>query len=314
MRLGLVGLGYWGRNYLKTLEKINDAQWGWVCSPNKKNPEDLPKDCRFTNDYDSLLEDYETKGIVVSTPPSTHYELVKSALQAGKDVLVEKPMTLSSEEALELRVLSEKKSQILMVGHLFLYHPAIVELKRRIEGKELGDLLYFYSRRTGGSPIRTDISAMWNLAPHDISIMNYLLGQTPKNVSAEAAPPLRNGIEDAVDLILEYDRGIKGFVHVSWLEPIKRRETTVIGKGKTAIFEDTSKYKLTIFNSVNPKDFYYPILDDRSPLELQCLHFLDCIASREKPLTDGYEGYQNVRILEYAQQSLETGQRVLINL
>ena len=312
MKTGLVGIGPWGQNYLKTIKKIPNIELKWVCSPNRKNEKNLPKSCKLVNDYNLLLEDNQLDSIIISTPPSTHYELTKKALLAGKDVLVEKPMTLFSNEALELKELSEVKSKVLMVGHIYLYNSVVLELKKMIDKGELKKIVGFYSNLSNSNPSRQDINVMWDFAPHSISLMNFLIGKNPISVKAHAER-LGLKVENIVNFTLTYSNNIKGLIRNSWIESKKEREMIIFGTKKKIIFDDLSKDKLKIYNLLTNKEKILSIYDKRSPLELQCLHFLECVEKRKRPLTDGYEGYINIRILEETQKSLETSKEIKIN-
>jgi|SRR3989338_1212684 len=313
MRLSLVGIGYWGRNYIKAIDNIENIELSFICSPHQKFNEELPKNCKFTNNYNDILEDKETEGVIICTPPKTHYDLTKAALIAGKNVLIEKPMTCSSEEAFDLYRLSKQKSRILMVGHLFLYHPAITQLKELIDKGEFGDLFYLRSIRSGPGPVREDINAMWNLAPHDISISNYLFKEIPKKIIASELSSIKSDSQKSFNLVLEYLSGYKSFIEVSWSKPTKKRYLRLMGSERIAIFDDISEDKLIILDHYNTNLSYPANLDIRSPLELQCRRFCECIENKEKPISDGYEGYTNVRILECAQKSLESKAEVDID-
>lgn len=312
MKIGLAGLGPWGYNYLKTIKKIPDIELKWIYSPNRKNEKNLPKSCQLVNDYNILLEDNQLDSIIISTPPSTHYELAKKGLLAGKDVLVEKPMTLFSNQALELKNISESESRILMVGHIYLYNPAVLELKRRIDKGELKNIVSFYSNISNLNPSRQDINVMWDFAPHSISLINFLVGQNPLSVNAHAEG-IGLKIENEVNLILTYPNNVKGLIHNSWVGSKKEREMTILETKKKIIFDDLSEEKLKIYSFSTKKEKPLPIYDKRSPLELQCLHFLECVKKRKRPLTNGYEGYINVKILEEAQKSLKINQEIKID-
>ena len=313
MKLGLVGIGYWGKNYIKTIKNINNIELSFVCSPHKKFEEELPENCRFTNNYDDILKDKQTQGIIIATPPKTHYDLARSGLISGKNVLIEKPMTYSSEEAFDLYRLSEEKLNILMVGHLFLYHPAVVQLKREVNNGELGNLVHINSIRTGPGPVRKDINAMWDLAPHDISMSNYFFQDLPTRVIATESRSIKNDLESSIDLILIYPNKNRSFIEVSWSRPMKKRKMNIFGSERLAIFDDMAQDKLIILDHYNPNCSYSSTLDNRSPLELECRKFVECIEKKEKPISDGYEGYINVRILECGQKSLDNGNEVDIN-
>lgn len=312
MKTGLVGIGLWGQNYLKTIKKIPNIELKWIYSPNRKNEKNLPPYCKLVNDYNILLEDNQLDSIIISTPPLTHYELTKKALLAGKNVLVEKPMTLFSNEALELNKISEVKSRVLMVGHIYLYNPAVIELKKMIDKGEIKNIVGFYSNLSNSKPSREDINVMWDFAPHSISLMNFLIGKKPISVNAHAEK-LGFKVENIVNLTLTYPNNIRGLIRNSWIESKKERKMIIFGTKKKIIFDDLFKDKLKIYDLFTNKEKIFHIYDKRSPLELQCLHFLECVEKRKKPLTDGYEGYINVKILEKAQKSIEINQEIKID-
>lgn len=295
--LGLIGCGYWGKNYVKTLRKIDNVNLKWICDKNLDEKNEIISGSLFTNDYNKVIEDKEVNAVIIATPPKTHYEIAKYAIENEKDVLVEKPITCDSKEAYELYELSEKNSRILMTGHIFLYNPAIRKLKE-VLGK---DIFYFYSRRSGPGPILEDTNCMWNLAPHDISIMNYITGEFPKRVSAKGLTYIKEGVEDVVDLTLEYSN-ISGIIHLSWFEPRKIREIDFVGKDKKFIFDDLSSDKLKMIE--NNKESIIET-ENKEPLTEECQAFIDSIISRKKPLSDGYNGYVITKILESADESLK---------
>lgn len=310
VNVGLIGVGYWGKKYLKTIESLEGIGLRWLY--NRRNPHpsgEIPEGARFTRDYNEIVRDAETEAVIICTPPHTHYPIAKAMLEAGKDVLVEKPMTATSQEALELVRLAERSRKILMVGHIFLYNSAVNELKRMVESGEFGTLFYLYARRTGRG-LRTDVSCLWDLAPHDIAIMNHLNNGVPLAISARGASYLSPGLEDVVDLVVTYDGQVNGFIHLSRLEPIKSREITVVGEKKLAVFDDTVRERLRVYESDHVENVVCPELDSLDPLANQCLHFRDCVETRKQPFTDGYQGYVNMKILECAQQSLETGKTI----
>ena len=245
--------------------------------------------------------------MIISTPPKTHYEIAKIALENEKDVLVEKPMTLSSKKALKLMEIAKKKSKILMVGNIFLYNPGIIYLKESIEKGEFGELSYFNSRRLGSDLPDRGISLMWNLASHDISIINHLSGKLPLEV-------LANSSQESISLNLQYEDGLRAEIKVDGTKSKKIRNLLTVGKEKFSTFEDTlEEDKLKIFD-LEKMTAHFPPLEKTSPLEKQCLHFLDCIEKRKDPLTNGKNGYEGVKILEAAQKSLKKDGKVKIIL
>lgn len=310
MKIGIIGVGYWGKNYARIFNELGHQLY--CCDIDKTK---RIKGYKFTTDYKQL----EVDAVVVSTPPATHYEITKYCLEAGKDVLVEKPITLNAKEAEELVQIAKEEEKILMVGHTFIYNPAVQKLK----DYDVGDICYLYSERTGLGLIRNDVNSMWDLAPHDISIFLYLLDAMPTEVFAVGHSYLQNDIEDVVFITLKFPNNILANIHVSWLDPYKIRRTTVVGTKKMVVFDDINKLEtLKIFDkgvdrtrkvyadygefqlSVRDGDVSIPKIEMTEPLKNQCKHFIDCVINRKKPLTDGENGLNVVRILEKAEQKL----------
>jgi len=326
IKIGVIGCGYWGPNYVRVFNQLPTSKIIWCCdledSKLKAITQMFPL-TRITNNYMDILNDPEVIAVCVSTPASTHYEIAKKSLLLGKHVLVEKPMTLVVNNAQELCRIAEKESKILMVGHVYEYHPCIEELKDHIKNGELGDIHYLHSVRTGLGPIRKDVNTLWDLAPHDISILLYLLEKKPVWVSAIGQAYIQKGIEDVVFLNLLFPKNILASVHVSWLDPIKVRKLTVVGSRKMAIFDDVENFeRFKIFDKgfsleepyshsygefrlrLREGDIYIPKTDATEPLKIECAHFLDCIREERIPKTDGEKGREVVAILEAAQASL----------
>jgi len=335
INVGVIGIGQWGTNYIRIFNELDDTQLKWCCDINKQRLQRVNKiypHIITTQNYSDILSDKETTAVCVSTPATTHHRIVKDCLLAGKDVLVEKPLTISSKDAEDLVKLAEKERRILMVGHVFLYNPAIEKLKELIMNDELGDIHYLYATRTGLGPIRSDTSAMWDLAPHDISIFCYIMNKKPISVNAIGLSRLRKNIEDVVFLTLRFPEDIIGHIHVSWFDPKKVRKITVVGKNKMAVFDDMEpaeklkiitatlpdeRFHLTyddFLNTIRYGDVSIPKIDLTEPLKLETLHFLDCINTRKTPKTDGLNGLLVAKILDTAQKSLEKdGIKVEIN-
>ena len=276
---------------------------------------------RTTTRFDDMIEDPELQAIVIATTGPTHYELCKQALQAGKDVYVEKPFVLSVAEANEIVALADERASVLMVGHLLEYHPVVQKLKEMIDSGELGEVRYIYSQRLNLGTVRVDENALWNFAPHDISVILYLLGVGPSDVSARGQSYLQEGIEDVVFLTLNFDGKAMGHVHVSWLDPHKTRRITIVGSKRMAVFDDLeANEKLKIYDKgaeVNTDydtfaeyvglrfgDITVPYIRVGEPLRVECEHFLDCVRTRETPLSDGQDGLRVVKVLEAADKSL----------
>jgi predicted dehydrogenase len=259
---------------------------------------------------------------VIATTASTHYDLCKAALQAGKDVYVEKPFVLYVSQAEELIRIAEQEGRILMIGHLLEYHPVMKQLKRLIDSKALGDIYYIYNQRVNLGTVRGDENALWNFAPHDISSVLYLLGKEPSDVSARGQSYLQRGIEDVVFLTLNFDGQSLAHIHVSWLDPHKIRKITIVGSKRMAVFDDLeSTEKLKIYDksaehntdydtfaeyiTLRFGDITIPYMKIDEPLRLECLHFLECIRERKQPLSDGRDGLRVVKVLDAAQRSLQ---------
>ena len=327
IKIAVIGCGYWGPNYVRTFNELSSSSICLCCDVDVDRLNYIKGIYPFikvTTNYSEILKDPKIDAVCISTPASTHYEIVKESLLNGKHVLVEKPLALSVSDGEALVKIAKDQKRILMVGHVYLYHPAVQKMKSYIKNKELEDLYYLYSVRTGLGPIRRDTNAMWDLAPHDMSIYLHLLDQMPKNVSARGASYLQNGIEDVVLLSIEFSRKIMGYIHVSWLDAYKVRKLTIVSKGKMIVFDDTnSNEKLKIFDQgvatrepstygefllqVRTGDIYIPKIESTEPLRNQCMDFIECIEKNVNPIANGEEGVKTVKVLEAAQRSLEKG-------
>lgn len=325
--LGLVGAGYWGKNLLRAFSNVNGGNLLYCCDLDRDRLKAVKRNngsVRITEHYEELIESPEVDAVVIATPSRLHFSLASLALEAGKHVFVEKPLALRSDEAQELLSLSIKQGKKLMVGHLMRYHPAVERMKEMLDRGDLGDVHYIYSSRVNLGIVRQDENALWSLAPHDLSIILYLLDQMPESVSARGQCCLQPGVEDVVFLNLLFSDGKMSQVHVSWLDPHKERKITLVGNKKMIVFDDTEAVeKLRIydkgveqakeFNSyaefltLRNGDIHIPHLQMEEPLKRECQHFVDCIEKDLVPFTDGQDGLRVVRILETAQESLEKG-------
>jgi predicted dehydrogenase len=341
--LGMIGCGYWGPNLLRNYASLENARVKVVADQAEERRRFVKKSfpsIALANDGDEVLTDPEISAVVIATPAASHGALVRRALAAGKDVFVEKPLSLSTEEAAELARLADRERRVLMVGHTFLYNAAVRELKRRIDAGELGKLHYLYSQRLNLGIVRSDVNASWNLAPHDISIGRYLLGADPLTVTANgvrALQPEAERLEDVVFLALTYPNDVVMNVHVSWLDPRKVRTMTVVGDKKMIVYDDVSEDKLLIYDKgitrgdpapveqptsfarfkmiTRAGDLTIPNLRVPEPLQEECRHFVSCLISRERPMTDGWSGVAVTAVLEAADRSLARGgapERVVI--
>lgn len=326
VNIAVIGSGYWGPNLIRNIAVLPDAHLHTICDINPKALEQNQRrypSVRTTPRYEDVLKDPEVQGIVVVTPASLHYEMTRSALDAGKHVMVEKPLSLESAQALELLQRAEAKNLRLMVGHVFEYNPAVTALRALVQNGDLGRILYVYSARVNLGLVRDDLNAMWNLAPHDFSILNYVLQLIPTAVSARGFRLLGRELEDVAFITLEYPGGVVAHVHVSWVDPNKLRRMTFVGDQKMVVYDDVSQdERLRIYDKgivldslpnaygefrliTRSGDLHIPNLPTTEPLRAECEHFVQCIRSEQTPLSDGVDGYRVVRMLEAAQQSIE---------
>ena len=328
VRVAVVGAGYWGPNLIRNMFQIPSADLRVVCDVDPTRLDYIgslyPTVWRVT-DYRQVLAASDVQAVVIATSAHAHYKLTKEALEAGKHVLVEKPLALTSTEAWELVELADQVNRVLMVGHTFIYNPAVRKIKELLNSGEIGNVYYIYSNRVNLGRVRKDINALWNIAPHDISILLYLLNRMPTRVVAQGLSFLQEDVEDVVFVTLLFDGNVIAHVQVSWLDPSKVRRTTVVGSKKMIIYDDVaSEGKIKIYDKgvlkvgndaiygeyqikLHSGDIYIPKIDMTEPLRNECIHFIECIEAGQQPLTDGHNGWQVVRILEAAQRSLKSG-------
>lgn len=324
--IALIGCGQWGRNLARNLAALGVLRA--VCDSNPGVLEEvrtLYPEVTVTVDPSAVLEDSEIEGCVVATPSAFHFELARQALQAGKDVLVEKPLALTVREGEALVELAEKRRRILMVGHLLEYHPATEKLLELVKSAELGKIQYVYSNRVNLGRIRTEENALWSFAPHDIHVLLRLLGEFPVEVACQGGSYLNHQVADVTMSMMRFASGVRGHIFVSWLHPYKEQKLVVVCDRKMAVFDDTLPLvdKLQLYPHRVDWIGRVPVaikaeaesisLPDVEPLEVECRHFLDCLATRQRPRTDGANGVTILRVLEACQRSLERG-GVLVHL
>jgi predicted dehydrogenase len=325
--IGLCGVGYWGKNLAKHFHELGVL--GGLCD---RRPEvlrgfsDVYRSVPASRSYEDLLDNPAIDAVAVAVPTPEHYAFAKKALLAGKHVFVEKPIALKVAHAEELCRLAKKQKRHLMVGHLLLYHPAVLKLKEIIQRKELGDIYYLYTQRLNLGQVRKDENAMWSLAPHDISVLLYLFGRKPVSVSARGHSYIQKsrGIEDVIFMNFLFGDGRSAHIHLSWLDPHKVRRITLVGSRKMAVFDDMEQSdKLKVFDKgvdpaqANPSlvssfvlrvgEVNAPYLENIEPLKAECAHFIDCIAHNRTPRSSGENGVEVLRILEAASRSLKRG-------
>jgi predicted dehydrogenase len=323
--VAVIGAGYWGPNLVRNFATLPQCQLKVVCDQDRQvldRLRPLYPQLYLSLDWREVLSWPEIQAVVIASPTSTHYEMALEALKKGKDVFVEKPLASTVAEAEKLSAEAERRDRILMVGHLMLFHPALARLKELIDQGELGEIFYLYFRRVNLGKIRKNENALLSFAPHDISMALYLLGAEPTEVWARGEAYVQPDVEDVVFLNMNFPGKVMAHIHVSWLDPHKRRELTVVGSKKMAVFNDISTTEpIRVYDKgilepgtyvsygdslgIRIGDIWIPRVDMQEPLRLQCLHFLECVEKRKQPLTDGRHGIQVVRVLEKAQQSLK---------
>ena len=338
VNIALVGLGYWGPNLARNFAATKGGKLHTLCDARPDRLEHVGAQypgVRTTTDFDTVLADPDVHAMVLATPPKTHHPLGLAAMAAGKHLLVEKPLANTSAECEDLIRAAAARSLTLMVGHVFVYNPAVRRVRELIASGDLGDILYVYSQRLNAGQVRQDANALWNFAPHDLSILTYWLGTVPVSVVARGYAFVQPGIDDVVFMTLDYPGGIGANVHISWLDPLKIRRMTIVGSEKMVVYDDVSAdEKITIYDKAVKKtaatdpdprlvslrsyetfdefqvrlrlgDVLIPRLDFAEPLRFETQHFVDCIVSGRTPDTDGEAGLQVVRTLEAAQRSLD---------
>jgi len=316
-KIAVVGSGYWGKNLVRNFANLGALSA--VCDKSTETLRGLGEQypqCRTFTSYAELLRDESIQAVAIATPAETHGAMVREALIAGKDVFVEKPLCLSVEQGQSLVVLARERGRILMVGHLLWYHPAILRLKELIDTGELGRIQYIYSNRLNLGKIRREENILWSFAPHDISVILGLLGETPCSVIAQGGNYLHEQIADTTVTLLSFPSGVKAHIFVSWLHPFKEQKLIVVGDRKMAVFDDMEKKdKLLLYpHSIEWKG-QIPIanraeaqaveVENKEPLREECAHFLDSVRSRRRTRTDGEEGLRVLSVLQQCQEALE---------
>ena len=330
--VGVIGCGYWGPNLVRNFASIETCRVKTICDIDAAR---LNHVCRLhpgigaVTDDAQVIDDDEIDAVVIATPVRFHHDLVKRSLQAGKHVFVEKPMAASVKECGELNAIAADRSLILMVGHTFIYSPIVRRLKELVVSGDLGEVQYIAARRLNLGLFQTDINAVWDLAPHDISIILYLLDEFPETVNCQGRAHVTKGIEDVTSMTLGFKNGRLATVHSSWLDPNKVREMTIVGSKRMLVYDDLqSLEKIKIYDkrvehpphydtfaefhySYHYGDVYSPYVKQIEPLRVECEHFLDCICTGRKPESSGIEGQHVVQILEAASESLANNGNVV---
>lgn len=328
IRVGVIGLGRWGPNLVRCFSSLENCKVTTVCD--RSYDQLLQIKDRYPTvypieDFDALLDRDLVDAVVIATPTTTHHELAMKALEHDLHVFVEKPLARTSAECRKLVDTADERKRTLFVGHVFLHSSPVLKLKELIESDELGRINYISSRRLNLGPVRRDVSALYDLAPHDISMMMHLLGQKPISVTCSGFDRLHPGIHDVCNLTMLFEGNRMGMVHVSWLDPRKERVLTVVGEKKMAVYDDLEQEKIKVFDKGidKPKgasgdfaDFqlayryggsYSPHIEEIEPLRAECAEFVRCIDAGDVPVTDGVNGLHVVEVLEAADRSLHSG-------
>jgi predicted dehydrogenase len=327
IRVGVVGCGYWGPNLVRNFRSLPDCDLKVMCDISEarlKHLTTLYPEVKGETCFEHMLNGVGLNAVVVATSVKLHHRMAKAALLAGKHTMIEKPMAASSEECAELVEIARKKGLVLMVGHTFLYSPAVRMIKEIVDRGDLGQIRYICARRLNLGLFQKDINVAWDLAPHDISIVLHLLDETPISVNCRGSAHVTPGIQDVTSMGLTFPRNRSAIIHSSWLDPRKVREITIVGSKRMIVYDDVAQQeKIRIFDarverpphydtfadfhySYHYGDSYIPYIKQEEPLRAECQHFLDCIEQGAKPLTGGREGLEMVKILEAASASLKS--------
>lgn len=326
--IAVIGSGYWGKNLVRNFHKLGalhticDASADTLQSFSKQYP-----DVSTCRDYTKLADDTEIRGVVIALPAALHYASAKFFLERGKDVFVEKPLSLNYSEAEELVKIADEKKSVLMVGHLLNYHPAVMKIKEMVRSGEIGKLRYIYSNRLNYGKFRTEENILWSFAPHDISVILSLVGEEPKAVYAVGEHYLNEDVEDTTISYLSFRNHVSAHIYVSWLHPFKEQRLVIIGSDKMLVFDDAAekkenklivyahKVKWTVTRPEPLKGESTPIEFDyeAEPLENECRAFLESMEKNKNPLTDGREGLRVLKVLDSLQRSIQgNGEKIFL--
>jgi UDP-2-acetamido-3-amino-2,3-dideoxy-glucuronate N-acetyltransferase len=321
-QVAVVGIGYWGKNLVRNFHDLGAL--AALCDADEAVEAKYKGQyagVKFYREFRALLADPAITTVALATPAATHYDMTKAALEAGKDVLVEKPLAIDVKHGEELVRIADAQGRILMVGHILRYHPAILKLQQLIHHGMLGKINYLYSNRLNIGKIRTEENILWSFAPHDISVMLSLLNEMPTSVSCQGGAWLNHNVADVTLSHFDFPSGVQAHIFVSWLHPVKEQRLVVVGSEKMAVFDDTAEHKLVLYPhrvewrnripTAVKAEAEIVELEAREPLRAECQQFLDCVASRISPVSDGAEGLRVLRVLDACQRALVNG---VINL
>ncbi len=325
--IAVLGAGYWGINLVRNFRALGVLSL--VCDPSPTVRESMSaniSDIATSDNFQDALKNPDIQAVAIATPAATHYEIAHAALESGKDVFVEKPLSLKTSDAQKLLNLSKEKKRILMVGHLLQYHPGVVKLKELVHSGELGSVEYIYSNRLNLGKIRNEENALWSFAPHDISVMLWLVGSMPIQVNAVGGSYLQPNVADTTISTFVFNNGVRGHIYVSWLHPFKEQRLVVVGSKRMLTFDDRAAkgQKLFIYEkkvslvrgqfvAERPLGSSVVFDEEIEPLRAECEHFAEAIQTRKMPRTDGEEGLRVLRVLQCCERSLQmNGQPVQV--
>jgi predicted dehydrogenase len=326
LRVGVVGLGYWGPNLARNFDGLPGCELTWLCDGRQEELERVGPShpgARRTTDMAELLADDELDAVVLATPVPFHADHAVAVLEAGKHCFVEKPLAQSVADAERAVAAADASGRILMVDHLLEYHPGVEKLKDIVDSGELGDIHYIYGNRLNLGKLRADENALWSLGAHDVSVLLHLAGEEPVEWSARGECYMQPGVEDVVFAFLRFPSGLSAHLHLSWLDPHKERRFTVVGSKRMASFDDMElDRKLTVYDKgfdekaegygeyiTRSGDMWNPRVPAAEPLRIAATHFVDCVREGRAPRSDGHSGLRVVRVLEALQQELEASRR-----
>ena len=328
IKVGVVGCGYWGPNLIRNFRALPDCNLKVMCDLNQdrlKHLRALYPEVEGSNDFNHMINGAGLDAVVIATAVRFHYTMAKASLLAGKHTFIEKPMAASAKECEELVEIAQQKGLVLMIGHTFLYSPAVRKIKELVEWGDLGEIRYICARRLNLGLYQKDINVAWDLAPHDISIILHIMEENPVSVNCRGSAHITPGIEDVTSMWLNFSNDRTAMIHSSWLDPRKTREMTIVGSKRMIVYDDiVAIEKIKIYDARVERpphydtfgDFHYsyhygdmhvPYIRQEEPLRSECQHFLDCIKEGITPLTDGKRGLELVKILEASSQSLKQG-------
>jgi len=324
--VAVVGCGYWGPNLIRNFRSLPECRLKTMCDLSQqrlKHLHQLYPEVEMSSSFDSVLADPEINAVAIATAVRFHFPMAKASLLAGKHTFIEKPMASSAAECEELIEIAEKQGLTLMIGHTFLYSPAVRKIKEIVKAGDVGDIRYISARRLNLGLYQKDINVAWDLAPHDISIILYIMEEAPIAVNCQGSAHVTPKVEDVTTMCLTFRENRSAIVQSSWLDPRKVREMTIVGSRRMIVYDDVAQLeKIKVYDmrvetpphydtfadfhyAYHYGDMYVPYLKQEEPLKIECQHFLDCINKHQTPLSSGRQGLELVRILEASSQSLK---------